>query len=130
MLRQALTGERAPVEPEIKRRLLMEEWIEDTEKTLNDFDAVLFYTGGTLEMDEQKKADFLSFVHDDGKGFIGMHSAAITFAQWPAYVEMLGGFYDEHPWNTFDAPIVVEDGAFPGMQSWKPSFTLTDEIPD
>ena len=102
--------------------------LEYNAKTLNDFDAVLFYTGGTLEMDEQKKADFLSFVHDDGKGFIGMHSAAITFAQWPAYVEMLGGFYDEHPWNTFDAPIVVEDGAFPGMQSWKPSFTLTDEI--
>ena len=102
--------------------------LEYNAKTLNDFDAVLFYTGGTLEMDDQKKADFLSFVHDDGKGFIGIHSAAITFAQWPAYGEMLGGFYDEHPWNTFDAPIVVEDAAFPGMQSWKRSFTLTDEI--
>ena len=70
---------------------------------------VLFYTGGTLEMDDQKKADFISFVHDDGKGFIGIHSAAITFTQWPAYGEMLGGYYDEHPWNTFDAPVVVED---------------------
>ena len=102
--------------------------LEYNAKTLNDFDAVLFYTGGTLEMDDQKKADFLSFVHDDGKGFIGIHSAAITFTQWPAYGEMLGGFYDEHPWNTFEAPIVVEDAAFPGMQAWKPSFTLTDEI--
>ena len=102
--------------------------LEYNAKTLNDFDGVLFYTGGTLEMDDQKKADFLSFVHDDGKGFIGIHSAAITFTQWPAYGEMLGGYYDEHPWNTFDAPIVVEDAAFPGMQSWKPSFTLTDEI--
>jgi type 1 glutamine amidotransferase len=102
--------------------------LEYNAKTLNDFDGVLFYTGGTLEMDDQKKADFLSFVHDDGKGFIGIHSAAITFTQWPPYGEMLGGYYDEHPWNTFDAPIVVEDAAFPGMQSWKPSFTLTDEI--
>jgi len=102
--------------------------LEYNAKTLNDFDGVLFYTGGTLEMDDQKKADFLSFVHDDGKGFIGIHSAAITFTQWPAYGEMLGGYYDEHPWNTFDAPIVMEDAAFPGMQSWKPSFTLTDEI--
>jgi uncharacterized protein len=102
--------------------------LEYNAKTLNDFDAVVFYTGGTLEMDDQKKADFISFVHDDGKGFIGFHSAAITFTQWPAYGEMLGGYYDEHPWNTFDAPIVVEDAAFPGMQSWKPSFTLTDEI--
>jgi uncharacterized protein len=102
--------------------------LEYNAKTLNDFDAVLFYTGGTLEMDDQKKADFLSFVHDDGKGFIGIHSAAITFTQWPAYGEMIGGYYDEHPWNTFDAPIVVEDAAFPGMQSWKPSFVLSDEI--
>jgi uncharacterized protein len=102
--------------------------LEYNAKTLNDFDGVLFYTGGSLEMDDQKKADFMSFVHDDGKGFIGIHSAAITFTQWPAYGEMLGGYYDEHPWSTFDAPIIVEDAAFPGMQSWKPSFTLTDEI--
>ena len=102
--------------------------LEYNAKTLNDFDGVLFYTGGTLEMDDQKKADFMSFIHDDGKGFIGIHSAAITFTQWPAYGEMLGGYYDEHPWNTFEAPIVLEDAAFPGMQSWKPSFTLTDEI--
>jgi type 1 glutamine amidotransferase len=102
--------------------------LEYNAKTLNDFDGVLFYTGGTLEMDDQKKADFMSFIHDDGKGFIGIHSAAITFTQWPAYGEMLGGYYDEHPWNTFEAPVVLEDAAFPGMQSWKPSFTLTDEI--
>jgi type 1 glutamine amidotransferase len=102
--------------------------LEYNAKNLNDFDAVLFYTGGTLEMDDQKKADFVSFVHDDGKGFIGIHSAAITFTQWPAYGEMIGGYYDEHPWNTFDAPIVVEDATFPGMQSWKASFVLTDEI--
>src|SRR5262245_32113961 len=102
--------------------------LEYNAKNLNDFDAVLFYTGGTLEMDDQKKADFASFVHDDGKGFIGIHSAAITFTQWPAYGEMIGGYYDEHPWNTFDAPIVVEDATFPGMQLWKPSFVLSDEI--
>ena len=35
-----------------------------------NFDAVVFYTGGTLEMDDAKKADFLSFIHDDGKGFV------------------------------------------------------------
>ena len=102
--------------------------LEYNAKTLNDFDGVLFYTGGTLEMNDQQKADFMSFVHDDGKGFVGIHSAAITFTQWPAYGEMIGGYYDEHPWNTFDAPIVLEDAAFPGMQSWKPSFSLTDEI--
>ena len=39
--------------------------LEYNAKTLNDFDAVLFYTGGTLEMDDQKKADFSAFVHAD-----------------------------------------------------------------
>ena len=97
-------------------------------KNLNDFDAVLFYTGGTLEMDAQQKADFISFVHDDGKGFIGIHSAAITFTNWPAYGEMIGGYYDEHPWGVFDAPILVEDAAFPGIGQWPKAFTLSDEI--
>jgi type 1 glutamine amidotransferase len=102
--------------------------LEYNAKTLNDFDAVLFYTGGTLEMDDQKKADFLSFIHDDGKGFIGIHSATITFTDWPEYGEMIGGYFDEHPWGTFDAPILVEDPSFPGMQQWPRAFTLKDEI--
>ena len=102
--------------------------LEYNAKNLDNFDAVLFFTGGDLEMDAQQKAGFLSFVHDDGKGFIGIHSAAITFVNWPEYGEMLGGYYDEHPWGTFDAPIVVEDPAFPGMQQWPKSFVLRDEI--
>ena len=102
--------------------------LEYNAKNLNDFDAVLFYTGGTLEMDDEKKADFLSFVRDDGKGFIGVHSATITFTGWPEYGDMIGGYYDEHPWGTFDAPILVEDPGFPGMKQWPPAFVLKDEI--
>jgi type 1 glutamine amidotransferase len=102
--------------------------LEYNAKNLTNFDAVLFFTGGDLEMDAQQKSDFLSFVHEDGKGFIGIHSAAITFVDWPEYGEMIGGYYDEHPWGTFDAPIIVEDPAFPGMQQWPKSFVLRDEI--
>src|ERR1700719_4630508 len=102
--------------------------LEYNAKNLTDFDAVLFFTGGDLEMDAQQKADFLSFVHDDGKGFIGIHSAAITFMDWPDYGDMIGGYYDEHPWLTFDAPVIVEDPGFPGMQQFPQSFVLRDEI--
>ncbi|HXI44624.1 MAG TPA: ThuA domain-containing protein [Bryobacteraceae bacterium] len=102
--------------------------LEYNAKNLNDFDAVLFYTGGTLEMDDQQKADFLSAIHEDGKGFIGIHSATITFTGWPEYGEMIGGYFDEHPWGTFDAPIVVEDSGFPGMKAWPAAFMLKDEI--
>jgi uncharacterized protein len=113
---------RTDTEPLTKQKL------EYNAKNLNDFDAVLFYTGGNLEMDDRQKADFLSFIHDDGKGFIGVHSATITFTNWPEYGEMIGGYFDEHPWNTFAAPIVVEDPSFPGMKQWPSAFTLTDEI--
>src|SRR5580700_2240537 len=102
--------------------------LEYNAKNLNDFDAVLFYTGGDLEMNAQQKVDFISFIHDDGKGFIGVHSAAITFVDWPEYGDMIGGYYDEHPWLTFDAPIIVEDPSFPGMQQWPHAFVLRDEI--
>jgi type 1 glutamine amidotransferase len=102
--------------------------LEYNAKNLNDFDAILFYTGGDLEMDAQQKADFLSSIHDEGKGFIGVHSASITFTGWPEYGDMIGSYYDEHPWLTFDAPIIVEDPAFPGMQQFPRSFVLRDEI--
>ena len=97
-------------------------------KNLNDFDAVVFFTDGDLGMDESQKADLLSFVRDDGKGFIGIHSAAITFTKWPEYGKMLGGYFDGHPWGIFDAPLIVEDAAFPGMKNLPASFTMKDEI--
>lgn len=102
--------------------------LEYNAKNLNDFDAVVFYTGGELEMNEEQKAALISFVREDGKGFVGVHSATITFTNWPEYGEMIGGYFDEHPWGTLAAPIVVEDDSFPGMQLWPRSFVLKDEI--
>jgi uncharacterized protein len=116
------TTMRTDTEPLTKKKL------EFNAKNLNDFDAVLFYTGGNLEMNDEQKAALISFVHDDGKGFVGVHSATITFTDWPAYGEMIGGYFDEHPWGTFDAPIIVEDPNFPGMQQWSKSFVWHDEI--
>jgi type 1 glutamine amidotransferase len=97
-------------------------------KNLDAFDAVAFFTDGDLDMDDSQKADLLSFIRDDGKGFIGIHSAAITFTSWPEYGRMLGGYFDGHPWGQFNAPLVVEDAKFPGMKSVPATFTLFDEI--
>jgi type 1 glutamine amidotransferase len=97
-------------------------------KNLSAFDAVAFFTDGDLDMDASQKADLLSFVRDDGKGFIGIHSAAITFTSWPEYGEMLGGYFDGHPWGTFEAPLVVEDREFPGLKHLPREFVLKDEI--
>lgn len=97
-------------------------------KNLDDFDAVVFFTDGDLDMDDSQKADLLSFIRDDGKGFIGIHSAAITFLSWPQYGDMLGGYFDGHPWGTFPAPLVVEDPGFPGLGHLPRTFTVEDEI--
>src|ERR1700726_1196624 len=72
-------------------------------KNLDYFDAVVFYTTGELDMTPQQKKDLLAFVHDDGKGFIGVHSATDTFYEWPEYGDMVGGYFKEHPWGVFEA---------------------------
>jgi type 1 glutamine amidotransferase len=97
-------------------------------RNLDAFDAIVFFTDGDLDMDASQKADLLSFVRDDGKGFIGIHSAAITFTGWPEYGQMLVGYFDGHPWGQFDAPLLVEDSKFPGMENFPAAFTLFDEV--
>jgi len=97
-------------------------------KNLDYFDAVLFYTSGELDMDEQQKADLLSFVRDDGKGFIAVHSAIDTFYKWPEYGEMVGGYFDGHPWNRFEAPIIVEDRTHPITRHFPERLVVFDEI--
>jgi type 1 glutamine amidotransferase len=97
-------------------------------KTLNDFDAILFYGIGELELTDQQKADVLSFVKDDGKGFVGVHTAITAFYSWPEYGEMIGGYFDDHPWTILDAPVIVEDPVFPAMKAFPKAFTARDEI--
>ena len=57
--------------------------LEYNAKNLNDFDAVFFYTGGKLEMNAEQRPRCFLLCTDDGKGFVGAHSAAITFAKRP-----------------------------------------------
>ena len=97
-------------------------------KNLDYFDAVAFYTTGELPLDDQQKADLLAFVREDGKGFIGMHSAGDTLYKWPEYGEMVGGWFDAHPWNTFQAPIIVEDRESPLTRHLPKEIVVHDEI--
>src|ERR1039458_514373 len=82
-------------------------------KNLTYFDAVIFYTTGDLGLTDQQKADLISFVHDDGKGFLGIHSATDTYYNWPEYGEMVGGYFNEHPWGQVHCTIRTEDKSFP-----------------
>lgn len=97
-------------------------------KNLNYFDAVAFFPTGEIDLDDSQKADLMSFIKEDGKGFIGMHTAGDTLYKWPEYGEMVGGYFDQHPWGTFDAPIIVDDRTFPATKHFPKEFVISDEI--
>jgi type 1 glutamine amidotransferase len=97
-------------------------------KDLNFFDAIFFYGLGEESLSDKQKTDLLSFVHDDGKGFVGAHSAIDAFYGWPEYGQMMGAYFDNHPWGVMDASIIVEEPSFPGMKEFPREFVLRDEI--
>jgi type 1 glutamine amidotransferase len=96
-------------------------------RNLNYFDAI-FYFGTGDNLNAQQKMDLMSFIKEDGKGFIGAHTGDDAFFEWPEFLEMIGGYFDGHPWSSFDAPIIIEDPAFPAMKHFPVRFTIKDEI--
>jgi type 1 glutamine amidotransferase len=98
-------------------------------KNLNYFDALVFVsTTEELDLDDSQKQDMMSFIKDDGKGFVGVHAALDTNFNWPEYGEMIGGWFDQHPWATFNAPIINEDPSFPAVRHFPKAFVKYDEI--
>ena len=98
-------------------------------KNLDYFDALVFLsTTGELDLDDSQKKDILSFIKDDAKGFVGVHAALDTNYKWPEYGEMIGGWFDQHPWSTFNAPIINEDPSFPAVRHFPRAFLKFDEI--
>jgi type 1 glutamine amidotransferase len=94
--------------------------------SLRDFDILYFFTSGELALSDQQKADLLAFVRD-GKGFGGAHSATDTLYTWPEYGEMIGAWFNGHPWYQ-EVSIRVEDAEHPAVRGLATSFRFTDEI--
>lgn len=98
-------------------------------KDLNYFDVLVFASPtGELDLTDQQKQDMMSFIKEDGKGFVGIHAALDTNFNWPEYGEMIGGWFDQHPWMTFEAPIINEDPSFPAVRHFPHEFVKRDEI--
>ena len=108
--------------------LLTKAKLGNNAKNLNYFDAVIFYTTGDLGLTEEQKKDLLSFVRDDGKGFLGTHSATDTYYNWPEYGDLIGGYFNEHPWGQVHCRIRVEDRDFPATAHFPAEFPFYDEI--
>lgn len=73
------------------------------------------------------KQSLLDFVNK-GKGFVGIHAATDTCYQWPEYGQMIGGYFDGHPWHE-EVFIHVEEPAHPLNAAFGgKDFSITDEI--
>jgi uncharacterized protein len=96
-------------------------------RNLNYFDAIFFFGVREADLTPAQRADLLSFVRDDGKGFVATHAGATAFFSWPEFGDMLGGRFDEHPWGISGATVVVEDRTSPISRHLPATFAVTDE---
>jgi len=97
-----------------------------SEQNLGNYAAVIFFTTGELPIDESQKRALVEFVRR-GRGFVGIHSATDTFFKWPEYLELIGGYFDGHPWHQ-PVTIRVEDREHPATAHLPAAFTVKEEI--
>jgi uncharacterized protein len=97
-------------------------------RNLDYFDAIFFYGMRELPLTQQQMTELVSFVKDDGKGFVAAHTADTAFQRFPEFGELMGATYDGHPWNRVKAQVVVTDPAFPAMKGFAPTFSFEDEM--
>jgi len=89
-------------------------------------DVLVFATTGALPFDAAQKQAILDFVRG-GKGFFGIHNATDTCYEWAEYGEMIGGYFNGHPW-TQEVGVIVEDGNHPATRMLAKTFKVYDEI--
>ncbi|MCA1412679.1 ThuA domain-containing protein [Bradyrhizobium sp. NBAIM20] len=93
---------------------------------LERYAAVMFYTSGEIPMSGAQKIALLNFVRS-GRGFLGVHSATDSFYTWPDYLDLIGGYFNGHPWHQ-GVTIEVADVADPVVAFLGNSLQLNDEI--
>jgi type 1 glutamine amidotransferase len=103
-----------------------EDTSEFSTENLKRYAAVMFYTSGELPMSGAEKAALLDFVRSGG-GFIGVHSATDTFYNWPDYLDLIGGYFNGHPWHQA-VTIEVADPGDPLVAFLGNSLQIEDEI--
>jgi uncharacterized protein len=98
-----------------------------TSDNLKNYDAVMFYTTGELPMTDAQKTAFVDFIKS-GHGFVGVHSATDTFYMWPDYLDIVGAYFNDHPWHQLVTVDVVDPENPIVKFMGKPSFQVNDEI--
>jgi type 1 glutamine amidotransferase len=90
-------------------------------------DVLMFaLTSGELPLDANQRSAILSFVNGGG-GFIGVHSAADTLYEWPEYGQLVGAYFNDHPY-TQEAAVIVEDATHPSTATLGSRFVIKEEF--
>lgn len=97
-------------------------------KNLDFFDAVFFLGSGSGTLSDQQKADLLTFVRDDGKGFLAGHAAGVAFFDWPEFGELIGAPMDGE-YSTGVMSVMRMSSTFPGVTAFPAEFTYHDQFP-
>ncbi|MEX2263670.1 MAG: ThuA domain-containing protein [Bryobacteraceae bacterium] len=103
---------------------------EVTREKLTRYKAVIFFTAiNPPGVDKEGLIDWVK----DGGAFVGIHSTANTYQNFPPFGEMLGAYYDRRPWRTKDTPqtkvrVKVEEKSHPATHHLGNSFEITDDI--
>jgi len=83
-------------------------------------------TGQAKETNDRLRKSLLDFVKS-GKGIIGSHAATDYSYDWPEYGEMMGGYFQGHPF--YDIAVKIDDPKSPINAAFKgQGFTITDEM--
>lgn len=103
-----------------------EDTSELSTENLKRYAAVMFYTSGELPMSDAQKSALINFVLSGG-GFLGVHSATDTFYTWSDYLDLVGGYFNGHPWHQA-VTIEVVDPSNPLVAFLGNSLQIKDEI--
>jgi uncharacterized protein len=101
-----------------------------TRDSLARYRAVVFFTA--INPPGVDKEGLLEWVKNGG-AFVGIHSTANTYQDFPLFGQMLGAYYDRRPWRTKEnlqtkVRVKVEDNNHPATRHLGESFEIADDI--
>jgi uncharacterized protein len=98
-----------------------------TPEYLAGFDGLMLMTNGNLPFTEAQRAHLLEFV-GGGKALIGVHCAALTLYDYPAFGERLGGYFRRSIMQNAIGVLKVEDSTHPATRMLGGSWPVVDEF--
>lgn len=95
------------------------------ESSLSQFDVVVFLLTTGDVLNEQQQDAFQKFIRQ-GKGYVGVHSAADTEHDWSWYRGLVGRTFLIHP-EIQSAKVDLLEKGFPGTETMPSRFLWTEE---